>query len=445
MGKRWTEEEVGKAKHMANNGKTHQEIADVLGRKQNAVSIKLSSIGYKKEYPYLYSVGEVVNVTLRIIKQIKIKEGKHTRKGYIVKSLAYPSDKNDYEITEGNLKQGVGCAYLSGNRVCEESSLWSNESIRPHIIDVEEAKKTSRSSGKPILFQCGYEDCDHTKEMRSADLYRKGFSCNVCSKNLSYGNLAFGCYQVHNQLGLKSEKILKTLDGRRVDFVKFDENGNVEYFVEIQGEQHTNPLHEWYEDSHAQDVAKRKWAKENNVLMIEIDMYISSWEYFKKQINKCEYLPSINEKDEKAILELMELNKRYPILHIKDLYLIGHKTTHEIAKIYNTTHVTINNILRRQNIELRDGTTRKLVRCVETGEIYQSTMDVQRELGINNSGVSACCNGKQKTAGSYHFEYIGEMETKAYHREQYYNENPTLEIELDDMYLEHIKNSKGEM
>lgn len=36
---------------------------------------------------------------------------------------------------------------------------------------------------------------------------------------------------------------------------------------------------------------------------------------------------------------------------------------------------------------------------------YNSTMDVQRELGIHNTSVSRCCLGKQKKAGNYIFKY----------------------------------------
>ena len=48
----------------------------------------------------------------------------------------------------------------------------------------------------------------------------------------------------------------------------------------------------------------------------------------------------------------------------------------------------------------------KQVLCVETGKIYPSTMEVQRQFGFNNSGVSAVCLGKCKTYKGYHWEYV---------------------------------------
>ena len=48
----------------------------------------------------------------------------------------------------------------------------------------------------------------------------------------------------------------------------------------------------------------------------------------------------------------------------------------------------------------------KQVLCVETGVIYPSTKQVERELGFANSNISAVCLGKQKTCGRFHWRYI---------------------------------------
>ena len=168
--------------------------------------------------------------------------------------------------------------------------------------------------------------------------------------------------------------------------------------------------------------------------MIEIDMRISSWDYFKEQINNCEYLPSINDEEEKEILKMMEKNKRYPIREIKDAYLIARKSTYEIAEIHNTTNITIGNILRGQGVTIRDSKVSqgKLVRCIEIDMIFESTKEASRELGIHAGSIGYVCNGKQKTAGGFTFEFVTGVEEKAYFRSQYYKENPTLEINLDE-------------
>ena len=47
----------------------------------------------------------------------------------------------------------------------------------------------------------------------------------------------------------------------------------------------------------------------------------------------------------------------------------------------------------------------KKVLCVETGEIFESTMEAQRKTGIYHDSISRACNGKRKTAGDLHWKY----------------------------------------
>lgn len=50
----------------------------------------------------------------------------------------------------------------------------------------------------------------------------------------------------------------------------------------------------------------------------------------------------------------------------------------------------------------------KKVLCVETGVIYPSMMEAERQTGLCNSHISECCTGKQKTHGGFHWKYIEE-------------------------------------
>ena len=42
--------------------------------------------------------------------------------------------------------------------------------------------------------------------------------------------------------------------------------------------------------------------------------------------------------------------------------------------------------------------------------IWDSAIDIKRELGINNSNIISCCKGKRKTAGGFIFKYAEETE-----------------------------------
>lgn len=51
-------------------------------------------------------------------------------------------------------------------------------------------------------------------------------------------------------------------------------------------------------------------------------------------------------------------------------------------------------------------TNNKRVRCIETGEEFDSISEVNLKYGFHKSNISLCCNGKLKTANGYKWEYI---------------------------------------
>lgn len=48
----------------------------------------------------------------------------------------------------------------------------------------------------------------------------------------------------------------------------------------------------------------------------------------------------------------------------------------------------------------------KKVLCLETGEVFESVRDAQRSTGIFQCNISYACNGKRKTAGSFHWKFV---------------------------------------
>ena len=63
-----------------------------------------------------------------------------------------------------------------------------------------------------------------------------------------------------------------------------------------------------------------------------------------------------------------------------------------------------NNDLTRKNGK-RNGVSKKVI-CVETNKIYNSIMEVERELGLLHSDICKCCKGTRITVGGFHWEYI---------------------------------------
>lgn len=57
---------------------------------------------------------------------------------------------------------------------------------------------------------------------------------------------------------------------------------------------------------------------------------------------------------------------------------------------------------RSKKVAQYDKQTLKLIK------IWDSMHNVERELGINNGNISACCKGKRKSAGGYVWKYVEE-------------------------------------
>lgn len=48
----------------------------------------------------------------------------------------------------------------------------------------------------------------------------------------------------------------------------------------------------------------------------------------------------------------------------------------------------------------------KAVLCIETNQIYPSTMEVQRQFGFNSSDIAKCCRGEIKSSHKLHWQYV---------------------------------------
>lgn len=48
----------------------------------------------------------------------------------------------------------------------------------------------------------------------------------------------------------------------------------------------------------------------------------------------------------------------------------------------------------------------KKVLCIETGEVFDSTIDAYRKTGIYQSNISKVCLGKLQTTGGYHWKFF---------------------------------------
>lgn len=359
--KMWTEEEISILKELVNLGKSIKEIGNALGRDKQSVNAKMSKMGIKSKYrkkkmidTYIYNIDEIVGEgTLKIIKQIRY--GNKRIKGYLVKSMIY-SDAPFYEVSEYNLKNGAKCAYSTTpvQRIFEGNSLYSMKEYRKYLVDIEEAKTIAPNSTKPILVKC--PNCGKQRSIKPNKLIRRDFPCLNCSKNSYYPEILFNAVNEYMSLNYLSQQTFDDLPGRIFDFVNYEKR----IIVETHGEQHYDKTKKWYKSSVLQDKEKREYCKENNWTFLELDCRKSDFNFIIGNINLNEMLPIINKTDEKAILKIMEKNKRYPIKDMVRLYSNG-KTTIEIGEIFNISNSTVGKILRNNNVKMRKGGRRKSI------------------------------------------------------------------------------------
>lgn len=87
-----------------------------------------------------------------------------------------------------------------------------------------------------------------------------------------------------------------------------------------------------------------------------------------------------------------------PVENMKDL-TVDHINSNKLEN-------TLDNLqwLSRQDNVKKEQSIKVL--CVETDTIYNSASEAARQTGIAQANISACCNGKRKTAGGYHWKFV---------------------------------------
>lgn len=401
--KQWTQEEAEELKNLVNEGKHAQEIGDILDRSVNNVRYGMRKIGIKSKAvsknkdkpstnrkPHVYNTGQEVN---GLIIKSKTRYGKNNHRAYEVQSITYPNAPT-YIAYEHHLVNGAGDAYLTGRRVCEETSLYAKEYVREYLVDVEESKTIGAYTAKKIKAKCPY--CDKIKVVLARDLTNLTFSCKICSKGTSYPELLFTSYLEVKNIPYETQVTYPNLKGRIFDF-RVTIQGVV-YLVETHGLQHYEDINRgvWrdaYSNTLESDNAKRQYCIDNNISLIELDCRKSEFELIKNEINSNTVLPSIDANEVKKILKLLETNKSYDTKLIKKLYSEGETTT-SIGDKLGISYQTVNRILRRNGIKIK-GTSKRKVRCVNTGVVYESVSQAARESNISSISIGKVCNKKR--------------------------------------------------
>lgn len=117
-----------------------------------------------------------------------------------------------------------------------------------------------------------------------------------------------------------------------------------------------------------------------------------------------------------VILSLNKVRKAYRVHRlVAEAYLdnpnllpqVNHKDENKLHNYVNNLEwcdMNYNNNYGTHNDKVRTALSVS-VYCVELDKVFEGARLAGRELNINNAHIIACCKGKLKTAGGYHWEY----------------------------------------
>ena len=121
------------------------------------------------------------------------------------------------------------------------------------------------------------------------------------------------------------------------------------------------------------------------------------------RVNLCKEGKLKNHKIHRLVAQAFIPNhNNYPIINHKD----ENKQNNRVDNLEFCTSKYNNNYGTRNQIITNHPNESKKVLCVETGVIYPSIHQVERELGFEHSYISKCCTGRYKTAYKFHWKYV---------------------------------------
>lgn len=368
----------------------------------------VNSIGKEIEYEYNWK-GECSEDVLKIV---KYENGKVYFKGY----------KNGI-LTDNLTKCELGG--ILGFRTSEFKYEIGDTNNCLTIIDMESRENEKGKTRKCYKYKCnlcGHEDWvreDHLKEVQG---------CDACGNGISYPEKFMESVLI--QVGIKYKKQYKPnwSKNKIYDFYLLDYNT----VIEVHGIQHykecKNFTRRTLQEEQGNDKLKEELALSNEVKhYIVIDCRKSELQYIKNNIldSKLNELFDLSKIDWSRCEEYALKNK---VKEVCDYYK-KHPgmTTTDLGKEFGMNRNTIRNYLKKGN-ELgwckynveeekkRNGTHNGrrngrlngkpvLQFTPNSVKTYPSAMEAARQTGISNVCISACCNGKQKTAGGYQWKY----------------------------------------
>ena len=383
---------------------------------------------------------------LIIIDRFKIKDSSgRNRKMY--KCVCLICGYDEWVIEENNLKKGNSCPCCNNiiiKRGINDIATTNPEMVK-FFLDKEEAYKFCCKSNKKVRLICPI--CKNKTEMYIYNLYKRGFSCKVCSDGISFPNkfmISFFRQLLENNFikDFSTEVQFESIPNKRYDIMAILNNGEI-LICENNGLQHYDDKCKLYfkqrfEDIKKNDIYKKELLKEKESISyyIQLDCKKSTLEYIKKSIesselNKIFDLKIINwdrcllESSSNLLKEVCKLRsksnnglgskeiaKKFMIssatvvryLNIGNtLGLCRYNGKEEVTKNLDNKRDIISNKNKKKVEVFRDG---KLLGCFDSAkDLYEKSLKLFN-VELKSEGIRMVCNGKRKSYKGYIFKYI---------------------------------------
>ena len=382
---------------------------------------------------------EVNNINSNIIIMGQYKKAKDTIKVKCLKCTG------EWEPVAFSLLQGSGCPYCTNQKILIGfNDMWTtNPNLAKLLANIEDGYRYTQKSNKKLDWKC--HDCgEKIKNKRISDINRNGLSCSKCSDGKSYPNkFMFNVLDKLNNLKtIEDFETEKVFDWFRYEFKGKLRKGFLDFYFEVNhkkyGIEMDGSFHgkdnkmsgQTAEESKFIDDEKDRLCEEHNVEIIRIDCDKSELEWIKNNIMQSRLPQLLNFKEyDIDWFKCHEYACSSLVKTVCEIWNSGIKNTKEISNITKISQGIIITYLKQgDKINLCNydpkksnkykysngykSNIRKQVKCIETGEIYDSIVEAGIDMNCSIPHISSCCNGKRNTCGmlydgtKLHWEHV---------------------------------------
>ena len=191
-----------------------------------------------------------------------------------------------WEALPLNLLKGVGCPLCSNKVVVKgiNDIATTDPWMIPYLSDKEDAFRYTSQSNKSINFRC--KDCGAICKAIISNIYKRGFTCKICSDKISYPNKFSRAFLSQLPIDGFIPEYSPVWANKKAYDNYFEYDGK-KYILEMDGEWHfkdNNLSGKTIADAQHDDFLKDIMAKDNGIIVIRIECKKSEKEYISNNI-----------------------------------------------------------------------------------------------------------------------------------------------------------------